>query len=42
MEQNFGYKLPKAMHAEFGRLVQQETDRSGRRDKPEAGIRHLQ
>lgn len=29
METNFGYALPKAMHPEFGAIVQQETDRLG-------------
>ncbi len=30
MEQEFGYRLPKDMHPEFGALVQQVTDREGR------------
>ena len=29
MQQSFGYDLPKAMHAEFGHIVQVETDRVG-------------
>ena len=29
MENNFGYALPKAMHPEFGAIVQKETDRLG-------------
>ena len=29
METNFGYVLPKAMHAQFGAIVQKETERSG-------------
>ena len=29
MEQNFGYKMPKAMHPEFGAIVQAETERVG-------------
>ncbi len=29
MQQTFGFDLPKAMHAEFGRIVQAETDRVG-------------
>ena len=29
MENNFGYSLPKAMHPEFGAIVQEETDRLG-------------
>jgi 2-isopropylmalate synthase len=29
MENNFGYDLPKAMHPEFGAIVQKETDRLG-------------
>ena len=30
MQQNFGFDLPKAMHTEFGALVQKETDRVGK------------
>ncbi len=30
MQQNFGFDLPKAMHPEFGRIVQLETDRVGK------------
>lgn len=30
MQQNFGYSLPKAMHPEFGNLVKQSCDNSGR------------
>jgi 2-isopropylmalate synthase len=30
MQQNFGFDVPKAMHAEFGRIVQAETDRVGK------------
>ena len=30
MQQNFGYDLPKAMHPEFGSVVQKETDRVGK------------
>lgn len=29
METNFGYVLPKAMHAQFGAIVQHESERSG-------------
>lgn len=29
MQQNFGYDLPKAMHPEFGHIVQAETERVG-------------
>lgn len=29
MQQNFGYDLPKAMHPEFGAIVQRETERLG-------------
>lgn len=29
MEREFGYKLPKAMHPEFGRVIQQITDQTG-------------
>jgi 2-isopropylmalate synthase len=28
-EREFGYKLPKAMHPEFGRVIQQITDQTG-------------
>ncbi|MDD4311526.1 MAG: 2-isopropylmalate synthase [Eubacteriales bacterium] len=35
MQQNFGYDLPKAMHPEFGAVVQRETDRVGKELKPE-------
>ena len=35
MQQNFGYDLPKAMHAEFGAVVQKESDRVGKELKPE-------
>ncbi len=35
MQQNFGYDLPKAMHAEFGAIVQKESDRVGKELKPE-------
>ena len=30
MEKDFGFKMPKAMHPEFGKLVQQVTEREGR------------
>ncbi len=30
MQHNFGYDLPKVMHAEFGHIVQVETDRVGK------------
>ena len=36
MQQSFGYDLPKAMHAEFGHIVQVETDRVGKELKPNA------
>ena len=36
MQQSFGYDLPKAMHAEFGHIVQVETDRVGKELKPDA------
>ncbi len=29
MEQEFGFKLPKAMHPEFGRVIQRVTDKTG-------------
>ncbi len=35
MQQNFGYDLPKAMHAEFGHIVQVETDRVGTELQPQ-------
>jgi len=35
MQQNFGYDLPKAMHPEFGAVVQKETDRVGKELKPD-------
>ena len=35
MMQSFGYDLPKAMHAEFGAVVQKESDRVGKELKPE-------
>ena len=34
MQQNFDYELPKAMHPEFGSVVQKETDRVGKELKP--------
>ena len=35
MEHNFGYDLPKAMHPEFGHIVQVETDKVGTEISPE-------
>ncbi len=35
MQQNFDFELPKAMHPEFGAVVQKETDRVGKELKPE-------
>ena len=35
MQQNFGYDLPKAMHPEFGHIVQLETERVGTELKPQ-------
>ncbi len=35
MQQNFGYDLPKAMHPEFGHIVQMETERAGTELKPQ-------
>jgi 2-isopropylmalate synthase len=35
MQQNFGFDLPKAMHPEFGSIIQEETDRVGKELKPE-------
>ncbi len=34
MENEFGYHLPKAMHPEFGRIIQRRTDALGREMKP--------
>jgi 2-isopropylmalate synthase len=34
MEQEFGFKLPKAMHPEFGRIIQSVTDRTGEELSP--------
>jgi 2-isopropylmalate synthase len=36
MDHNFGFQLPKAMHPEFGAIVQHETDRVGKELQPEA------
>lgn len=35
MQHNFGFDLPKAMHPEFGRIVQAETDAVGREITPQ-------
>ncbi len=35
MYHNFGYDLPKAMHPEFGTVVQKETDRVGKELQPD-------
>ena len=35
MQQNFGFDLPKAMHPEFGHIVQVETDRVGTELQPQ-------
>ena len=35
MQQSFGYDLPKAMHPEFGHIVQLETERAGTELKPQ-------
>lgn len=35
MEHNYGYKLPKDMHPEFGRVIQLVTDKTGEELKPE-------
>ncbi len=35
MQQNFGYELPKAMHPEFGAMVQSACDAAGRELKPD-------
>jgi 2-isopropylmalate synthase len=34
MQQNYDFELPKAMHPEFGSVVQRETDRVGKELKP--------
>ena len=36
MQHNFGFDLPKAMHPEFGHIVQVETDRVGKELKADA------
>ena len=36
MQHSFGFDLPKAMHPEFGHIVQVETDRVGKELKPDA------
>jgi 2-isopropylmalate synthase len=35
MQANFGYDLPKALHPEFGAIVQKETDRVGKEISPQ-------
>lgn len=35
MEHNFGFELPKPMHAEFGSVVQKETDAMGKEINPQ-------
>ncbi|NLG36922.1 MAG: 2-isopropylmalate synthase, partial [Clostridiales bacterium] len=35
MEHDFGYHLPKAMHPEFGRVIQRKTDAVGRELSPD-------
>jgi 2-isopropylmalate synthase len=35
MEQEFGFKLPKAMHPEFGRVIQAVTDQTGKELSPQ-------
>ena len=35
MEQEFGFKLPKAMHPEFGRVIQAVTDQTGKELLPQ-------
>lgn len=35
LENNFGYQLPKGMHPELGKLIQDITDRTGRELSPE-------
>ena len=35
MEHNFGFDLPKAMHPEFGAIIQHETDKVGKEISPE-------
>lgn len=34
LESEFGYHLPKAMHAEFGKIIKERTDRLGKELKP--------
>ncbi len=40
MDHDFGYHLPKAMHPEFGAVVQKECDRTGRELQPDE-VLHL-
>lgn len=42
METEFGYRLPKAMHPEFGKIVQVESDRKGVELKKEEILRLFQ
>ena len=35
MDHQFGFKLPKSMHPEVGRIIQREADRTGEEIKPE-------
>ena len=35
MDHQFGFKLPKSMHPEVGRIIQKEADRTGEEIKPE-------
>ena len=35
MEHEFGYHLPKAMHPEFGDMIKQKSDSSGKELSPE-------
>ena len=39
MDHDFGYHLPKAMHPEFGAVVQKECDRTGRELQPDEVLR---
>lgn len=42
MEQEFGFKLPKAMHPEFGRVIQAVTDKTGDELSPQEIWEHFE
>ncbi|MGK5092238.1 2-isopropylmalate synthase [Deltaproteobacteria bacterium TL4] len=41
METDFGYKLPKAMHPDFGKIIQNYTDRTGTEATPQQIHEHF-